>query len=386
MTMSSAITNTAVSTTARPPRILLTGGGTGGHVYPAIAIADAIREKCPNAVLEFAGSKNRIEWTAVPDAGYPIHAVSVQGLMRSLSVTNIFKNLKMPFVVGKGMLEALRLIDAFDADVAVGTGGYVSAPVIWAAHMKKRPVLIQEQNAHVGLTNKFLSRFADRIHTAFTETLSVFPAGRTTVSGNPTRKGLAETSKDEARAFFNVEPGQRVLIILGGSGGSKAINETFERQLKDFLYHKNLVLIWQTGAKYFDRLKTELEEHPRLRLLKFIDRMDYAYAAADIAVCRSGALTCSELMITGTPSILIPSPNVAEDHQTRNAESLVSAGAARLLKESNIRTRLYEVWEELWEDEKALTRLSKAAFSHATPDAAADIAADVLKLTGRFSA
>ena len=221
---------------------------------------------------------------------------------------------------------------------------------------------------------------------SFTATILLWRASRTTVSGNPTRKGLAETSKDEARAFFNVEPGQRVLIILGGSGGSKAINETFERQLKDFLYHKNLVLIWQTGAKYFDRLKTELEEHPRLRLLKFIDRMDYAYAAADIAVCRSGALTCSELMITGTPSILIPSPNVAEDHQTRNAESLVSAGAARLLKESNIRTRLYEVWEELWEDEKALTRLSKAAFSHATPDAAADIAADVLKLTGRFSA
>jgi UDP-N-acetylglucosamine--N-acetylmuramyl-(pentapeptide) pyrophosphoryl-undecaprenol N-acetylglucosamine transferase len=377
---------TSIIKTSRPPRVLFTGGGTGGHVYPAIAVADAVRQKCPDAVVAFAGSPNRIEWTAVPAAGYPIYSVSVQGLMRSFAPANILENIKLPFVVGKGVREALRLIDSFDADVAVGTGGYVSAPVIWAAHKKKRPVVIQEQNAHVGLTNKFLARFADRIHTAFTETLSVFPADRTTVSGNPTRKGLAETSKQEARAFFEIESGQRVLIILGGSGGSRAINETLERQLPDFLYHKNLVVIWQTGAKYYDRLKAELDGHPRLRLLKFIDRMDFAYAAADLAICRSGALTCSELMITGTPSILIPSPNVAEDHQTRNAESMESTGAARLMPESRIRSQLYDVWEELWEDEKALAGLSTAALNQATPDAASRIADDVLKLSGRYNA
>ena len=377
---------TSIATLNRPPRILLAGGGTGGHVYPAIAVADAVRRKCPDAVVAFAGSRDKIEWTAVPAAGYPIHAVSVQGLMRSLSPQNILKNLKLPFVVGKGVREALRLVDAFDADVAVGTGGYVSAPVIWAAHRKKRPVLIQEQNAHVGLTNRMLSRFADRIHTAFTETLKVFPAARTVVSGNPTREDLQGASRDEARAFFNVGEGERVLLVLGGSGGSRAINEIFERQLRDFLHHKNLVLIWQTGARYYDRLKNELADHPRLRLLKFIDRMDHAYAAADLAVCRSGALTCSELMITGTPSILVPSPNVAEDHQTKNAESMVSAGAAELLPEPRLRLELYDMWEALWTDPDRLAALSEAASRNATPDAAARIADDVLNLTGRFTA
>jgi len=373
-------------TSQRPPRILFAGGGTGGHVYPAIAIANAVRKKCPEAIVAFAGSKNRIEWTAVPAAGYPIHSVTVQGLLRGFSLSNILKNLKLPFVIGKGMQESLRLISAFDPDVAVGTGGFVSAPVILAAHLKKRPVLIQEQNAHVGLTNKFLARFADRIHAAFADTLNVFPADRTTISGNPTRKGLAETSKEEARAFFDIQQGQRVLIILGGSGGARAINDTFQRQLEDFLYRRNVVVIWQTGAKYFNRLDDELDKHPRLRLMKFIDRMDYAYAVADLAICRSGALTCSELMITGTPSILIPSPNVAEDHQTRNAESMVEAGAARMLPESKMNTQLYEVWEELWEDEKELARISASALQHGSPDAASIIADDVLKLSGRYTA
>jgi len=362
------------------PRILLTGGGTGGHVFPAIAIADAIRKQCPSAVLAFAGSRDRIEWTAVPNAGYPIHAVSVQGLMRQLSIKNVLANIRLPFIVGKGLRQAWRLVGAFDADVAVGTGGYVSAPVIWAAHLRKRPVLIQEQNAHVGVTNRLLARIADRIHTAFTETLAVFPADRTTVSGNPTRNGLLNISVQEARDYFSIKPDQRVLLVLGGSGGARAVNETFERQLHDFLGQENVVLIWQTGSRYYDRLSEELGEHPRLRLMKFIDRMDYAYAAADIAICRSGASTCSELMITGTPSILIPSPNVAEDHQTRNAESMVNKGAARLLPESRIRAELYDTWLELWNDTDALKELSKNALENATPDAAETIASDVLDL------
>lgn len=369
----------------RSPRILLTGGGTGGHVFPAIAIADAVRRQCPEAVLAFAGSRDRIEWTAVPKAGYAIHAISVQGLLRQFSAGNVLRNLKIPFIVSKGLLQSWKLVDAFDADVAVGTGGFVSAPVIWAAHLRKRPVLIQEQNAHVGLTNRMLARFADRIHTAYTETLSVFPADRTTVSGNPTREGLIDISLNEARNYFSIEPDQRVLLVLGGSGGSRAINDTFERQLLDFLAEKNVVLLWQTGPGYYDRLERELDKHPRLRLLKFIDRMDYAYAVASLAICRSGASTCSELMITGTPSILIPSPNVAENHQTRNAESLMRKGAARMLPESRIRAELFDTWLDLWRDSAARKELAEKALENATPHAADTIAADVLDLARKMS-
>lgn len=378
--------NTNRSNRPRSPRILLSGGGTGGHVFPAIAIADEVRQQCPEAVMAFAGSRDRIEWTAVPNAGYPIHAVSVQGLIRGVTVKSIRGNLTLPLTVGKGLWEAWRLVKAFDADVAVGTGGYVSGPVVWAAHLRNRPILIQEQNAHVGLTNRFLSRIADRIHTAFSETLSVFPADRTTVSGNPTRSGLTDVSEEAARTYFSVMPGQKVILVLGGSGGSRVINETFESQLQDFLQDEAVVLIWQTGPRYYDRLSDEIGGHPRLRLYKFIDRMDYAYAAARLAVCRSGASTCSELMITGTPSILIPSPNVAEDHQTRNAESLVGKGVALMLAESRIRAELYGTWQKVWSDDELLDRLSECARKNATPNSAKRIAADVLDLARRHVA
>jgi UDP-N-acetylglucosamine--N-acetylmuramyl-(pentapeptide) pyrophosphoryl-undecaprenol N-acetylglucosamine transferase len=367
----------------RPPRILFTGGGTGGHVFPAIAIADAVRRQRPEAVVAFAGARDRFEWGAVPQAGYPIHAVRSQGLIRGRSKSDILKNLKLPFTVSKGLWDAWRLVGSFDADIAVGTGGFVSGPVILAAHLRKRPVLIQEQNAHVGLTNRFLARFADRIHTAFNETLSVFPPARTTVSGNPTRSGLGSTNVNEAREFFGVEPGRRVLLVLGGSGGSRVINDTFAKQLLDFLEDDSVVLIWQAGARYYDELRERLDDHPRLRLLKFIDRMDYAYAVATLAICRSGASTCAELLITGTPSILIPSPNVAEDHQTRNAEGMVNLGAARIITESRIGTELFEMWKQLWNDTESLQSLSLQAKQHATPDAADTIAKDVLQLAGR---
>jgi UDP-N-acetylglucosamine--N-acetylmuramyl-(pentapeptide) pyrophosphoryl-undecaprenol N-acetylglucosamine transferase len=244
-------------------------------------------------------------------------------------------------------------------------------------------VLIQEQNAHVGVTNRLLSRFADRIHTAFRETLRVFPDDRTVVSGNPVRTELANVSREEARDFLGIERDARVLLILGGSGGSLAINEVFERQVKDFLHHPEVVLIWQTGAKYYDRLAEIVVPHARLNLLKYIERMDMVYAASDLAICRAGATTCSELLVTGTPSILVPSPNVAEDHQTRNAESVVSMGAGILLKESLIRDRLYDTWHSLWTDEDRLADMARAARENAKPDAADVIAADVLDLAGR---
>lgn len=362
-----------------PPRILITGGGTGGHVYPAIAIADAVKRQRPDAVVAFAGSKDRIEWQAVPKAGYPIHSVAARGIQRRITM----QNLKVPFTALKGVWQSWNLVEHFDADVAVGTGGFVTGPVIWAAHKRRRPVLIQEQNAHVGITNRILSRFADRIHTAFRETLSTFPIERTVVSGNPVRAELGQVSKEEAREFYQIEPGQRVLLVLGGSGGSLAINETLSRQIKDFLHHQEMVLIWQTGPKYFQKIESNVAAHQRLKIRPFIDRMDMAYAVSDLAICRSGAITCSELMATATPSILIPSPNVAEDHQTSNARSLESMGAAALLPETEMRSRLYDLWQELWNDSDRLAAMSAAAGKNATPDAADTIAADVLQLAQR---
>ncbi len=363
---------------ADPPRILITGGGTGGHVYPAIAIADAVKRLRPDAVVAFAGSKDRIEWRAVPKAGYPIHDVAAQGIERRPALTN----LKVPFTAMKGAWQSWNLVDHFDADVAVGTGGYVAGPVIWAAHQRRRPVLIQEQNAHVGITNRLLSRFADRIHTAFQETLQSFPAERTVLSGNPVRRELAEVSPEQARAFFEIAPDQRVLLVLGGSGGSLAINQTLERQVKDFLRDPAVVVIWQTGPRYFDRVEKSVEPHSRLLLLKYIERMDMAYAAADMAVCRAGALTCSELLATGTPAILIPSPNVAEDHQTKNARGMVAVGASEVLPECEMRSRLYDLWRSIWTDGERLGKMSDSARRNATPDAAEAIASDVLRLAG----
>jgi len=208
---------------------------------------------------------------------------------------------------------------------------------MWAAHKRRRPVLIQEQNAVPGVTNKMVSRFADRIHAAFPETLDVFPESRTSISGNPTRTDLVDVDRSAARAYFNLSGETRVLLILGGSGGSKPLNQAIERLLPDFLSEADTVVIWQTGRQFYEEVSSRVDTDSRIRLVPYIDRMDYAYDVSDLAICRSGALTCSELLATGTASILIPSPHVAADHQTRNARGLLAMGAARVVPEHEIR-------------------------------------------------
>jgi len=360
----------------RPPRVLLSGGGTGGHVYPAIAIADAIRRRRPDAVVAFAGSPERIEWREVPRAGYPIHAVHAQGFQRRLTA----RNFKMPITLAQGIVDSWKLVEAFDADVAVGTGGYVAGPVMWAAHRRRRPILIQEQNAIPGVTNKIVSRYADRIHAAFPETLDVFPRSRTSISGNPTRSELTKVDPGAARAYFDLSDDARVLLILGGSGGSKPLNQVIERLLPEFLSDGRTVVVWQTGRRFHDEVSSRIETHERIRLVPFVDRMDYAYCVASMSICRSGALTCSELLATGTASILIPSPHVAADHQTMNAQGMVTMGAARMVPEHEVRKDLYRVWNEIWTDQERLSSMSSNAREHATPDAADVIAADVMHL------
>ena len=360
----------------RSLRILMAGGGTGGHVYPAIAIADALRAQEPMAAVEFAGTQERLEWTAVPKAGYAIHPITVSGFQRRLSA----RNLAFPFKLLKGFKQSWDLVRDFDADVAVGTGGYVSGPVLLAASLRGRPIVLQEQNAYAGVTNRLLARRAAQIHIAFPEAKASFPEEKCRMSGNPTRDELLGVDRDEARAFFEVPGGARMLFVFGGSLGSQALNTAMERHVETLLADEQVVVLWQTGAYYYDALQQRVPEHPRLRLRKYIDRMDLAYAAADLALCRAGAITCSELMVTGTPAILVPSPNVAEDHQTKNAKSMTQHGAGLLLPEPDLDAALVETVQDLLHDDARRSEMAEAARDIARPNAADDIAREVLKL------
>lgn len=361
------------------PRILFAGGGTGGHVYPAIAIADAIRRIEPDAIIEFAGTRDRMEWEAVPKAGFKIHPISISGFYRGQPM----RNLTLPLKIAKSMKESFALVREFQPDVAVGTGGYVSGPVLLAASLKGVPIVIQEQNAYAGLTNRLLGKRAQRIHVAFVEAKDYLPSGRCVYSGNPIRRELLLAEAEEGLDHYGIPPYSFVLAVLGGSLGSRAINEAVARNMESLLQEENVFVIWQSGKQYFEEMRERVAEHPRLRLLEYIDRMDLTYAAADLAVSRSGAITCTELMVTGTPSILVPSPNVAEDHQTHNARSMANSGAAVLLPETELEARLAAEFNELRKNPKRLREMSEAALQIARPKAAEEIAEDVLLLAQR---
>lgn len=364
------------------PRILMAGGGTGGHVYPAIAIADAIRSLNPRAVIAFAGTTTGLEWTAVPRAGYEIHEVTVSGFQRRMTL----QNLAFPFKLLKGMKQSFELIRGFDPAVAVGTGGYVSGPVLKAAAMKKKPILVQEQNAFPGKTNLLLAGNAREIHIAFPEARDRFKGATCKLTGNPTRKNLTQGDADEGRAHFGIQEGKMVLFVFGGSGGSGAINDAIEANLDALLANENLHLLWQTGNRYYEDVAHRVDEHDRLTLLKYVDRMDLAYAVADVALCRAGAITCSEVAITGTPAVLVPSPNVAEDHQTHNAKSMADAGASILLPEKDLNAEMVPLIQSLLIDSVKRLAMSKRAQERAFPNADTQIAESVLSIAEEASA
>jgi UDP-N-acetylglucosamine--N-acetylmuramyl-(pentapeptide) pyrophosphoryl-undecaprenol N-acetylglucosamine transferase len=366
--------------TRRAPHILLAGGGTGGHVYPAIAIADAVRAQVPEAEIAFAGTEDRLEADAVPKAGYALYPITVAGFQRRFTV----ENLRFPFKLLMGLMQSWHIVSAFDPDVAVGTGGYVAGPVLAAAWMRGRPLLLQEQNAYAGVTNRLLSYVADRVHVAFPEAKDHVAGGAATVSGNPTRADLTGTDRAAARAAFDLPDDARVLLAFGGSLGSEALNAALLRHADTLLAADDRRhLVWQTGTRYYDRLAAQVDPHPRLHLMPYIDRMDRAYAAADCALCRAGAITCSELLVTGTPAVLVPSPNVVADHQTKNARSLEAAGAAEVLPEDALDAQLVATAGGLLDNPERRTRMARAARERARPDAADRIADDVLALAER---
>ena len=376
MTPTAPVTSAA----ARAPRVLLACGGTGGHVYPAIAIADAVRALAPGADVAFAGTRDRMEWTAVPKAGYPIHAVTVSGFQRGLSGEALRRNLTFPLKLARGLAESWRLVGAFDPDVVVGTGGYASGPVGLAAVARRRPLVIQEQNATAGATNRLLAPRAARVFVAFEAARGAFPGVETTVAGNPVRADLTPGGDAAtARAHFGLAPDAPVLLVMGGSLGAAPLNDAVEAHL-DALLASGASVLWATGTRYHDAVSARVGARPGLALVPYLDRMDLAYTAASLAVCRSGALTCSELAATGTPSALVPSPNVTADHQTSNARAM--DGAAILVPERELGQRMPEI-AALLHDAAELDAMHRAALVLARPDAARTIAHAVLALAAR---
>lgn len=379
--------NTAkdISSTAEPasaamsvPRVLVATGGTGGHVYPAIAIADAVRKQRPKAKILFVGTKDHMEWHAVPEAGYNIKSIWISGFHRRLTL----KNLLFPVKLSASIAQSFRLIGQFDPDVVISCGGYVSGPVGWVAAKRDVPLVLQEQNSYPGVTNRLLAKHAAVIFTAFEDADRYFPEDKTKVAGNPTRSELTEVNPGAAYEAFNFDPNKKTLLVLGGSGGARTINEAMAAHITKLHDDYALQIIWQCGRSYYDiyRSQIDLKQLPNLRLKDFLRNMDEAYAVADLVVSRAGALSCSELALTGKPSILVPSPNVAGDHQTKNARSMSDEGAAELVKDSALKDTLVTLVDQIINDKQRLNAMREAALKLARPEAAQNIATEILKL------
>lgn len=359
-------------------RILLAAGGTGGHVYPAIAIADALKEEQPDTEILFVGTRDHMEWKAVPNAGYDIRNVWISGFHRRFTI----KNLVFPLKLVVSLFQSLRILSAYKPQVVVSCGGYVAGPVGWVAGKMGIPVVIQEQNSFPGVTNRLLAKFASKIFTAFREADKFLPADKTYVSGNPTRASLNNADRDSALRSFSFEKEKPVLLVMGGSGGAKTINDAMKANIESLHDEIGLQIIWQCGSRYYDTLSTDVdtENLKNLRMTAYLDNMAEAYAAADLVISRAGASSCSELMLTGKPSILIPSPNVAGDHQTQNAKAMADAGASLLLEDHKMKETVTELVEKLIRDQQNLKRMNQAALNLAKPDAAKLIAKEILEI------
>ena len=360
-----------------PLRVIISGGGTGGHIFPAVAIANELRRRLPDTEILFVGANGRMEMTRVPDAGYKIVGLDITGLQRRLTP----QNLMFPVRVFRSVRKAGKLIEEFRPDAVVGVGGYASAPVLLAATSRAIPSLIQEQNSYAGLVNKLLARRVSRICVAYEGMEKFFPSDKLVVTGNPVRTEIAHGSRDEALKFFGLDPSKKTLLVVGGSLGARTLNLTTAAALPR-LREAGVQLLWQTGKLYFPEAQKQIVDYQEdsLNALEFIQRMDWAYAAADVVISRAGALSVSELCLTGKASILVPSPNVAEDHQTKNALALMSKGAAILISDEHAPERLYDEALRLLTDTERQLQLSTRVRELARPNATTAIVDELLRL------
>ncbi|MCG8697624.1 MAG: undecaprenyldiphospho-muramoylpentapeptide beta-N-acetylglucosaminyltransferase [Bacteroidales bacterium] len=359
-------------------KVIIGGGGTGGHIFPAIAIADGIKARYPKADILFVGADNRMEMERVPKAGYPIEGLPVRGFYRKLTLKN-FGVLTDYF---KSVRKAKQIIKKFKPDVAVGVGGYASAPIIKAAVKAGVPALIQEQNSYAGVTNRMLSKKVRKICVAYDEMERYFPAGKIQFTGNPVRQfEKSDALKQEALKHFGLSADKPVLLVIGGSLGARTVNNALKKGI-DQLANNDIQVIWQTGKYYYEKLKEEVDTQniPNLKLLDFVTRMDLAYNVADMVISRAGALSISEICLLGKAAILVPSPNVAEDHQTKNAMALVKHNAANMVKDVEAEDKLIPLALSVLKDEKQIKKLEENVVLLAKPNATEDIVKEVLNL------
>ena len=355
--------------------ILISGGGTGGHIYPAIAIANELKLRYPNSKFLFVGAKDKMEMEKVPQAGYEIKGLWIAGIQRKIT----FKNVLFPFKLLSSLLKSRRIIKQFKPNIAIGTGGFASGPALLMASLNKIPTLIQEQNSYPGITNKLLAKKSHKICVAYDHLERFFPADKILKTGNPVRQDLLliHTKRDASLSFFNLDKNKKTVLVLGGSLGARRVNELIESQL-DFFNQQNLQVIWQCG-KLYNLAYQKYHDLAHVQVHPFINQMGMAYAASDFIISRAGASSVSELCIVGKPVLFIPSPNVAEDHQTKNAKSVVDHHAAIMIKESELDS-FAVVFETLLKDQGKQQSLSENIKALALPSATSDIVNEIEKL------
>ena len=357
-------------------RIIISGGGTGGHIYPAIAIANELKLRFPECEILFVGAQDKMEMQKVPQAGYKIEGLWISGIQRKLTLDN----LKFPLKLMSSLLKSRKIVKNFKPDVAIGTGGFASGAVVKVAAQMGIPTVIQEQNSYPGITNKLLSKKAKAICVAYEGLEKFFPKDKIVFTGNPVRQDLlnVEQNRQDAIKHFDLNPNKKTLLVLGGSLGARRINQLIEKEM-DFILNQDVQIIWQCGKFYFEEYK-KYNEKENIQVLSFIDRMDLVYAAADAIISRAGASSVSELSIVGKPTIFIPSPNVAEDHQTKNAKAIADKNGAILIKESELDIRFEDVFSEVIHNEELQNSLSQNIKELAKPNATKDIVDEIVKL------
>jgi len=359
-------------------RIIISGGGSGGHIYPAIAIANALRERGIEDIL-FVGAKGKIEMEKVPLAGYPIKGLWISGFHRQRK----WRNILFPFKLLSSLWKAKKIIDNYKPDVVIGVGGFASGPVLKLAQLKKIPTLIQEQNSYPGVTNKLLASKADKICVAYNKMDKYFDASKIILTGNPVRKDLLhiDNLRKEATNYFDLDHNKKTILIFGGSLGARSINAAVAHQQSLIESNDEIQIVWQVGKIYYPQYeKSNMSQLSNVKILPFIDRMDLAYSAADVVICRAGALTISELCLTGRPCVLVPSPNVAEDHQTMNAKALTEEGAGLLVTDKDADKDMIKTAIELIYDKATQESLSKNLKRMARPESREIIADEIIKM------
>lgn len=360
-------------------RVIISGGGTGGHIFPAIAIANEIKSQFPDVDILFVGAEGKMEMEKVPAAGYQIEGLPIAGLQRKISLSNLI----LPIKIINSLLKARSIIKRFNPQVVIGVGGYASGPTLQLANALKIPTVIQEQNSYPGKTNLWLSKKAAKICVAYDGLERFFPKSKIALTGNPVRTEVTqiEGKRNESLEFFGLSTEKKTLLVIGGSLGARTLNDSIEGQLQK-LVDNNIQVIWQCGKFYAEELQNRWKDKlPKgVWLNPFIFEMDKAYAAADVVVSRAGAISVSELCLIGKPVILVPSPNVAEDHQTKNAMALVEKGAAILVKDIEAREKLVDEVIALSADSEKQNELSAAISKMAKPDATKEIVSEILKV------